>query len=94
MIELKRIFLVRSLDELEALSAAINRTEDPSGYRCAELARPILHRIHGTGVSLGMKELGEMARALRANLKSEPVSKALVLQGIRTLAHHLREMLV
>jgi hypothetical protein len=92
MTELKRIFLVRSLGELEALSTAINRADDQTGERCVELACPILHRIHGTGASLGMRELGELARLLRASLNSVPVSKALLLQGIRALVQYLREM--
>lgn len=93
MIELKRIFLRRSLDELETLSSEISRGKDRSEEKCMELARPVLHRIHGTGASLGMLELGQKAGELRAQLRAAPMPKALLLQSIRAISALLREMI-
>jgi hypothetical protein len=42
MMQLKRIFLRRSLEELQALSAEISRAKDRSEEKCVEMARPIL----------------------------------------------------
>lgn len=93
MMELKRIFLRRSLDELESLAVEISRGKDQSEEKCVELARPVLHRIHGTGATLGLTDLGQKAGALRSQLRVTHMPKALLLQSIRALAALLREML-
>src|SRR5580698_1571631 len=92
MVELKRIFLRRSLEELEALSAEISRAKDQSEEKCVEMARPVLHRIHGTDATLGL-EIGRKAGELRSQLRAAPMPKALLLQSIRSLAVLLRGML-
>jgi hypothetical protein len=92
MLALKRMFLRRSLDELEVLSAEISRGKDRSEEKCMELARPVLHRIHGTGASLGMLDLGQKAGELRAQLRAAPMPKALLLQSVRAISVLLRDM--
>jgi HPt (histidine-containing phosphotransfer) domain-containing protein len=93
MVELKHIFLHRSLEELESLSSEISRAKDQSEEKCLELARRVLHRIHGTGATLGFTEVGQRAAELRSQLRAAPMPKALLLQSIRALASILREML-
>ena len=93
MRELLHLFLRRSLDELECLTSEISRSKDLSEEKCVELARPVLHRIHGTGATLGLTDLGQRAGALRAHLRTTPMPKALLLQNIRALASLLRELL-